>query len=136
VNSFKAKGASVIVSSQTPDDPFIVGTGTSRFVGYAASAASDTGVSYVDHFSFVLREFEALGNATVSTYYPIDHLHTNAAGADIVAQTFVRGVLCAGSTNPLFKYVNNTKVVPGKHSLCSGRQSRRTLIRALLATCS
>ena len=114
VNSFKAKGAHVIVSSQTPDDPFIVGTAPPRFVGYAQTAAADTGVSYVDHFDFVLREFEALGNATVSTFYPIDHLHTNAAGADIVAQAFVRGVLCAGVSNPLFASVTNTNVVPGE----------------------
>ncbi|KAI0033121.1 rhamnogalacturonan acetylesterase, partial [Vararia minispora EC-137] len=98
VNSFKAQGPRVIVSSQTPDNPFIVGTAPSRFVGYAQTSASDTGVAYVDHFDFVLREFEALGNATVSSFYPIDHLHTNTAGASIVAQAFVRGVLCAGSS--------------------------------------
>jgi len=110
VNSFKSKGAHVIVSSQTPDNPFNV-SGTSEFVGFAQQAAQDTGVTYVDHFDLVDREFFALGETVVNGFYPVDHLHTNAQGADIIAQTFIRGVLCDKS-NPLFQFVNNTTVVP------------------------
>ena len=40
VNSLQAKSAKVIVSSQTPDNPYDVGFDPSRFVGYAETAAS------------------------------------------------------------------------------------------------
>jgi rhamnogalacturonan acetylesterase len=91
-----------------------VGTAPSQFVADAQEAATETGVTYVDHFDFVLREYEALGETAVNSFYPVDHLHTNAAGADIVAQTFVRGVLC-DSTNPLFSFVSNRSVVPSEY---------------------
>ena len=39
MNSLQAKSAKVIVSSQTPDNPYDVGFGASRFVGYAQTAA-------------------------------------------------------------------------------------------------
>ncbi|KAI5124835.1 hypothetical protein M0805_005465 [Coniferiporia weirii] len=113
VNSLQSKGAKVIVSSQTPDNPYDVGFAPSRFVGYAQTAAEDTGASYVDHFDLVIAEYEVLGETAVDALYPVDHTHTSPAGANIVAQTFVRGVLC-DSTNPLFSFVTNSSVVPSE----------------------
>jgi len=134
IASFQSKGVQVIVSSQTPDDPFLVGTTAPEFVAEAEAAAEATGASYIDHFDFVLREFENLGNDTVATFYPVDHLHTNTAGADVVAQTFVRAVLCAGETNPLFFFVNDTSVVPGERSV--GFRVTQKLTLFALATCA
>jgi len=111
VNTFKALGAHVIVSSQTPDNPYSVGFGAPRFVGYAQIAASDTAVTYVDHFDYVIAEYTKLGNATVTALYPVDHTHTSVQGADIVAQTFVRAVLC-NTANPLRSHITNSTVVP------------------------
>ncbi|KAL5488054.1 hypothetical protein ACEPAI_6162 [Sanghuangporus weigelae] len=109
VNALHAKSAKVIVSSQTPDNPYDVGFSPSRFVGYAQTAAQDAGASYVNHFGLVIEEYQALGQSAVNALYPVDHTHTSPTGADIVAQTFVRGVLC-DSSNPLFSFVNNTQV--------------------------
>ncbi|KAF8899039.1 SGNH hydrolase [Infundibulicybe gibba] len=100
VTSLKAKGAIPIVSSQTPDD---IWSGTSiapgpRFVGYAQTAASRTGVVYVDHFDYVAQAYGKLGQTTTMGFYPIDHTHTSPAGATVVAQAFVRGLLCGSST--------------------------------------
>lgn len=94
---FKAKGANVIISSQTPNNPWETGTfsySPSRFVGYAQLAAEAAGVPYVDHGAYVADRFEALGQTAVNAYFPSDHTHTNAAGASVVAQAFFKAVVC------------------------------------------
>ncbi|KAJ6072199.1 hypothetical protein N7499_010213 [Penicillium canescens] len=76
--TFKAKGANVLISSQTPNNPWETGTFTyspSRFVEYARLAAEVAGVSYVDHGAYVADRFETLGLTTVDSYFPLDHTH-------------------------------------------------------------
>ncbi|KXG46643.1 Esterase, SGNH hydrolase-type, subgroup [Penicillium griseofulvum] len=93
---FKAKGANVIISSQTPNNPWESGTFTyapSRFVGYAQVAAVAAGVPYVDHGAYVADRFRQLGMAAVDAYFPLDHTHTSAAGASVVAQAFFKAVV-------------------------------------------
>lgn len=41
------------------------------------------------------------------------HTHPSPAGADIVAQAFVRGILC-NTSNPLFSFVSNKNVLPSE----------------------
>ena len=121
VNSLKAKGAIPIVSSQTPNNGWTNGVISAgpRFVGYAATAASRTGVGYVDHYAFTAKAYNALGQTTVNTYFPVDHTHTTAAGANVVAQTFVKGLICG---NTALKAKVNTSVrleyVPGMFLSC------------------
>jgi len=100
VTSLQAKGAIPIVSSQTPDN---IWTGDAiaagpRFVGYASEVASRTGVVYVDHYDYVAQAYDALGETLVTTWYPLDHTHTSPTGANVVAEAFVRGLLCGTST--------------------------------------
>jgi rhamnogalacturonan acetylesterase len=92
-----AKGASVVVSSQTPNDVWEGGKyngAPSRFVGYAAAAAKDVGrgASFVDHFQAVADMYLKLGAAKTNALYPKDHTHTSPEGADLVAQAFVEAV--------------------------------------------
>ena len=100
VTSLQAKGAIPIVSSQTPDNIWTNGVinGASRFVGYAQTAASRTGVTYVDHNGYTDQAYNVLGETTVDTYYPNDHTHTSPTGANVVAEAFVRGLLCGSSS--------------------------------------
>ncbi|KAF9567011.1 SGNH hydrolase [Agrocybe pediades] len=115
VNSLKAKGAIPIVSSQTPDNIWsngVIAPG-SRFVGYAQLAASRTGVTYVDHFSYVAQAYDSLGQTQVTTYYPLDHTHTSPTGANVVAQAFVKGLACTNSALAS-KLSSSGKAVPGK----------------------
>ncbi|CAK40153.1 CAZyme family CE12 [Aspergillus niger] len=96
-NTFKKIGATVIISSQTPDNPWETGTFVDdppRFVEYAEIAADTADTSYVNHFAYVDQVYEALGADTVDAFYPIDHTHTSPAGADVVAKAFLRGVVC------------------------------------------
>ncbi|KAF4770089.1 hypothetical protein N7455_009341 [Penicillium solitum] len=95
--AFKDKGANVIISSQTPNNPWETGTFTytpSRFVGYAELAATAAGVAYVDHGAYVADQFQTLGLTAVDAYFPLDHTHTSPTGASVVAQAFFKAVVC------------------------------------------
>jgi rhamnogalacturonan acetylesterase len=96
---YTAKGANVLISSQTPNNPWETGTFTyfpSRFVAYAELAAETAGVAYVDHGAYVANIFESLGADIVDGYFPLDHTHTSAEGALVVAQAFFKAIVCAG----------------------------------------
>lgn len=106
-----AKGAKVIVSSQTPNNPWETGTFTytpTRFVEYAKISAQNigSGASYIDHGAYVGDIFESLGASTVDSYFPNDHTHTSPKGADVVSQAFVKAVLCG--KDGLSSYVSNS----------------------------
>ncbi|KAL2150123.1 hypothetical protein VTH82DRAFT_7799 [Thermothelomyces myriococcoides] len=109
--SYIAKGAQVIISSQTPNNMWEGGTynnAPSRFVGYAAKAAQNvgSGASFVDHFQAVGTMFWRLGNEATNALYPQDHTHTSPEGADLVAQAFVQAVsLDFNGTTPLKEYL-------------------------------
>jgi len=108
---FKSLGATVIVSSPTPDNPWETGTFTytaSRFTSYGDIAATNIGgnTGFVDHGQYTANIFDTLGETAVDAFYPSDHTHTSPAGADVVAKAFVKGVLCANDA--LATYVKNT----------------------------
>ena len=94
---FKGKGASVVVSSQTPNNVWESGEyayEASRFVEYAQRAASVAGVDYVDHGAYVASIYQSLGADTVNGFYPNDHTHTSPEGAQVVADAFLKAVVC------------------------------------------
>ena len=106
---FEAKGASVIISTATPDNPWETGTFTysaNRFVQYCKDAATATGATFVDHGQSTANAFQALGATTVDSYYPNDHTHTSPAGANVVAKAFVDALVTTNST--LKNYVTKT----------------------------
>ena len=105
-NTFKAAGAQVIISSQTPPNPFRDHTGaTPVYALYAKAVADKTGVTFIDHFSLTQDEYLGLGAAAVNGMLPSDGIHTTLAGAEAAARSFMRGVLCAGWLNPLYQFV-------------------------------
>jgi len=115
IGNLTQRGAIPIVSSATPDNIWQANATMSfdggRFQDYAQLAGSRTGVAYVDHFSYVAQAYNKLGESTVNTYYPLDHTHTSPTGANVVAEAFVRGLICGGST--LSTKVNSAgKAVP------------------------
>lgn len=95
-----AKGAIPIISSQTPDNIWsgnAIAAG-GRFVTYAQSIGTRRGITYVDHYGYTAQAYDKLGQTMTTTFYPNDHLHTSPAGALVVAEAFVRGLLCGNST--------------------------------------
>ncbi|KAH7101542.1 SGNH hydrolase-type esterase domain-containing protein [Auriculariales sp. MPI-PUGE-AT-0066] len=108
-SAMMAKGAKVIMSSQTPNNPWESGTfsySDSRFVTYAQLAAQRIGATYIDHGRYVANRFQALGLTTTNSYFPQDHTHTSPKGADVVQAAFVKAVLCA--CNPLAAVIKNS----------------------------
>ncbi|KAM0342404.1 hypothetical protein ACHAPU_009591 [Fusarium lateritium] len=93
-----AKGATVILSSQTPNNQWETGTfepAAPRFVGYvpiAAKAIASSSVTYVDHFAAVTNMYKKLGNTKVNSLYPKDHTHTSVEAADLIAKAFVQAI--------------------------------------------
>ncbi|KAG6901809.1 hypothetical protein C0995_007608 [Termitomyces sp. Mi166 len=98
--ALEAKGAIPIISSLTPDNIWTNGViaAGGRFVTYAQSIGTRRNITYIDHYAYVAQAYDALGQMETTSFYPIDHLHTNAAGANVVAQAFVRGLLCGNTT--------------------------------------
>ncbi|KAH0591042.1 hypothetical protein H2248_001151 [Termitomyces sp. 'cryptogamus'] len=99
ITALQAKGAIPIVSSQTPDNIWngnVIAAGP-RFVGYAQLVGQRTSAAYVDHYDYVAQAYNAYGQTTVTTWYPLDHTHTSPTGANVVAQAFIRGLLCGNS---------------------------------------
>ena len=99
--NFTSLGARVILAGPTPNNPWETGTftySTSRFATYANQSASGFAhAKFVDHGQLVANEFKKLGASAVDAFFPNDHTHTSPKGADVVAQAFVRGVLCSKS---------------------------------------
>ncbi|KAK2056462.1 GDSL-like Lipase/Acylhydrolase [Colletotrichum caudatum] len=93
-----AKGATVVLSSQTPKNQWATGTwdGTpSRFVAMqqkAANALALPAVTFVDHHQAVSNMYRKLGSSAVRALYIKDNTHTSPAGADLSAQAFVQAI--------------------------------------------
>ncbi|ELU42794.1 hypothetical protein AG1IA_03184 [Rhizoctonia solani AG-1 IA] len=84
IDGAKSKGATVIISAQTPNNPYenrdTISNSPTRFVTYAKNVAAKKGVPYVDHF---------------------------AAGANQVAWAFLSGLQCPAAAGVLKQYVND-----------------------------
>ncbi|KAF9041751.1 rhamnogalacturonan acetylesterase [Hymenopellis radicata] len=107
IDAIVAKGGIPIISSQTPDNIWngdAIAPG-GRFVTYAASIGTRKNIPYVDHYNYLAQAYDALGETKVTTFYPNDHLHTSPDGALVVAEAFVRGLLCTSSS--LKSFVNS-----------------------------
>lgn len=103
-----AKGAHPIVSSQTPNNPYenvsTINSTPNRFEGYAKNIAATKGVPFVSHFKACIDVYSALGKTTTESYFPIDHTHTNEAGAAQVAKAFIGGLKCGDAKGVLNSY--------------------------------
>lgn len=117
---FIAKGAKVIMSSQTPNNPWETGsfqyTDGGRFVGYARDVAKALGSSamFVDHGAYLANIYKSLGkSATDALFVSGDHTHTNAKGADNAAKAFVKALQCGGGGFLQGSIKNATASIPG-----------------------
>ncbi|KAF9872321.1 GDSL-like Lipase/Acylhydrolase [Colletotrichum karsti] len=94
----RAKGATVILSSQTPKNQWSTGTWVgipSRFVPMqlkAKNALADSGVTFFDHHQAVSNMYRKMGASAVNALYIKDNTHTSPAGADLSSQAFVQGI--------------------------------------------
>ncbi|CAE6498588.1 unnamed protein product [Rhizoctonia solani] len=111
IDGAKSKGATPIISAQTPNNPYensdTIVNSPPRFVGYAKNIATSKGVPYVDHFAASISLYTKLGKSVTESYFPQDHTHTNDAGANQVAWAFLSGLKCTAAAGVLSQYVNS-----------------------------
>ncbi|CAE6500656.1 unnamed protein product [Rhizoctonia solani] len=111
IDGAKSKGATPIVSAQTPNNPYensdTIINSPPRFVGYAKNIATKKGVPYVDHFASSISLYTKLGKSVTESYFPQDHTHTNDAGTNQVAWAFLSGLKCPAAAGVLSQYVNS-----------------------------
>jgi len=106
----KAKGATPIVLSLTIRDVWKDGKverGSGQYSRWSAEVAKTNGVQFVDVMNLVADKFDALGQEQVHAFYPRDHTHFNAIGADLHAATVVAGLKSLRS-NPVRKFLSAT----------------------------
>lgn len=73
-------------------------------------------MTYVDHNGYTDQAYNVLGETIIDTYYPNDHTHTSPTGANVVAEAFVRGLLC-GSSSLKSKVNSNGQSAPSEFDL-------------------
>ncbi len=95
VEDTRSKGATPILLSVTPRNIWTNGkpeVALGHFREWAAEVAQQENADYVDVSRIVSREYAKLGPATVATFFPLDHTHTNAVGAELNAKSVVAGL--------------------------------------------
>ncbi|KAF2433140.1 SGNH hydrolase [Tothia fuscella] len=100
---FVAKGAKVIMSSQTPNNVYETKKyvySPSRFGEFAKDAAKAVGPQafFVDHGLYTAEAYKQINNASIVTnnlFMKGDHTHTTVEGAKLVAKAFAKAVVCA-----------------------------------------
>ena len=107
VTEAKAKGVDVFVLSQIPRNEWPNGKikrENDAYAGWAKQAAQEAGAFFLDLHNIVSKKYEAMGPGAVKTFFPGDHTHTNADGAQLNAQT-VAELIKSEHNSTLFGYV-------------------------------
>ena len=103
INDARMKGATPIVLSPIVRNIWKDGKverGPGEFGRWSAEAARIEDVAFVDVTTIIAGEYEKMGEEMVKKFFPRDHTHTNAEGAELNAASVVAG-LKALSQHPL-----------------------------------
>jgi len=90
----KAKGATLIICSPVPRNSWSGGKivrGFDGYAGWAAEAAKQAGVLFIDLNTLAANHYDALGQQTTASYFA-DNQHTTKAGAKVNAGSVVEGL--------------------------------------------
>lgn len=130
---FLSLGAKVIISSQTPTNPYESGayswvpTIFQHYSWYVVDSLGgpDKGIYYVNHGDYSAQALLLMGQTETDVSFPKDNTHTSPYLADIFAKEFVLGVKCG--TSPFQDLVvNATSRIEG-NELGSCEQVNATL---------
>jgi lysophospholipase L1-like esterase len=95
INEARAGGATPIVLSPTVRNIWQDGKverGPGEYAKWSAEIAKSEGVAFVDLTAIVADQYEKMGGETVKRFFPRDHTHTNAEGAEFNAVSVVAGL--------------------------------------------
>ncbi|MFP5229733.1 MAG: GDSL-type esterase/lipase family protein [Acidobacteriota bacterium] len=108
VDDSRAKGATPILLSVTPRNIWTDGkveAGLGHYREWTAQVAHQENAAYVDLTGIVARQYQKIGPEKVGALFPLDHTHTNLAGATLNARSVVAG-LKALPDSPLNPYLS------------------------------
>jgi lysophospholipase L1-like esterase len=108
-----AKGATPIVLSLTVRNIWKDGKverGSGNFGQWAAEIAQSAHAGFVDVTNIISDRYEALGQVKVQQFFPGDHTHTNAAGADFNAAAVTAGLKKLGNARLLASLSNKARL--------------------------
>jgi lysophospholipase L1-like esterase len=89
IRDTKAKGAIPIVCSPIPRNEWRDGKvvrSKDSYAGWAEQVAKEEGAYFIDLNDLVATKYEEMGAATVKSFFPGDHTHTDLNGAKLNAQ--------------------------------------------------
>jgi lysophospholipase L1-like esterase len=95
IDEVKAKHATPVVLSLTVRNIWENGRverGSGSFRQWDREVAAKEGVMFVDVSRIIADQYQELGEAKVKEFFPSDHTHSNAAGADFTAASIVSGL--------------------------------------------
>lgn len=89
----KAKGATPIIASLIPRNRWENGKVVREaYVGWAAEAAKQAGVAYLELNELISARYESMGKDNVPGFFVADNLHTTRSGAELNAEIVVAGI--------------------------------------------
>lgn len=91
----KARGATPILLSLTVRNIWNDGNverGSGRFSQWSSEIAKAEGIAFVDLTNIIADQYELLGAARVASFFPRDHTHTSAEGANLNVALLVSGL--------------------------------------------
>jgi lysophospholipase L1-like esterase len=107
INEARTKGATPIVLSTTVRNIWKDGKGErgpGEYGKWSAEIAKTEGVAFIDVTAIIADQYEKMGEGTVQKFFPRDHTHTNADGAELNAASVVAG-LKALTKHPLDRFM-------------------------------
>ena len=95
INEARTKGATPIVLSTTVRNIWKDGKverGPGEYGKWSAEIAKTEGVAFIDVTAIIADQYEKMGGGTVKKFFPRDHTHTNADGAELNAACVIAGL--------------------------------------------
>lgn len=109
VNDTKAKKAVSIICSPIPRADWKNGKITrTQYADWARQVADETGSCFIDLNERIAAMYDKMDTATVKSYFPADHTHTNKEGAELNAQKVVEGIRALDKCD-LKRYLSGNK---------------------------
>lgn len=115
VRDAKAKGATPIVCSLVPRNIWKdgkVSRANESYGKWARQIAEAENVPFIDLNELAARHYEQLGQEKVKEFFPHEHTHTNAAGAEVNARCVIEGL--RGLTDESVAPLQEAVKPPGK----------------------
>lgn len=136
VREAREKGATPIVLSLTVRNEWRGGRverGPGRMSAWSRAVAESENALFVDANNIIGELYERLGQEIVAGFFPIDHTHTSADGANVNARCVVAG-LRGLAENPLEPYLNELgrAIPPARLEALEATQATARPYRALL----